>query len=306
MDIRVVLNQMIQLFLIMGLGFFMMKKQILNEDVNKKLNSIVLSITMPALIIASVNGDNMASKDVVFYVLLIAIVVYITLPILSYVLVKVMRIPKAKQGLFMFMTIFSNIGFMGFPIMKSLFGNTAVFYTAIFNMVFNIEVFTLGVVLMNYGKEEKVTFDYRKILSPGVVASCLAILIYFIEIPIPSAILSACESVGSMTTPLAMILIGASLATIHFREFFTDLIVFPYTFIKQLLIPLLAYPVLCYVIQDPLILGVTFINLAMPVGNTVVLFATEYNDDVTLSAKTIFITTLFSVISIPFIASLLL
>lgn len=305
MDIMVVVNQMIQLFLIMGLGYFMMKKKILNYEVNKKLNYIILSITTPCLIISSVCGENDASKDVVLYVLLVAIVVYLLLPVLSFLLVKIMRIKKSQQGLFMFMTIFSNTGFMGFPVMKSIFGNTAVFYTAIFNMLFNLEVYTLGVVLMNYGKNDRVKLDPKNLLSPGVVTSILAIIIYFLEIPLPTVLLSSCESVGNMTTPLAMMLIGASLANIRLKDIFNDFIVYPYTLIKQILIPIIAFPIICYFIKDFLIQGVTLLNIAMPVGNSAVLFATEYDGDVPLAAKTVFLTTLFSVLSIPLIVSLL-
>ena len=87
----------------------------------------------------------------VIYTLAIATAVYVALPVISFVLVKLMRIPMHQKGLYMFMTIFSNTGFMGYPIMKALFGNDAVFYTALFNILFNLEVFTLGVILINYG-----------------------------------------------------------------------------------------------------------------------------------------------------------
>ena len=132
MDIMVVINQMIQLFLIIGLGYFMQKKKILNA----KLNFIVISITTPALIFSSVCTTSISEKSMVIYTLAIATAVYVALPVISFVLVKLMRIPMHQKGLYMFMTIFSNTGFMGYPIMKALFGNDAVFYTALFT--FNI------------------------------------------------------------------------------------------------------------------------------------------------------------------------
>lgn len=204
------------------------------------------------------------------------------------------------------MTIFSNTGFMGFPVMKAIFGNTAVFYTAIFNMLFNIEVFTLGVLLMGYGNNQKIQLKPKNLLSPGIISSILAIFIYFLDISCPSFLVEACNSVGNMTTPLAMMLIGASLSSISFREIFGEWVIYPYTFIKQILLPFIAFPIICFFIQDPLIQGVTLINLAMPVGNSAVLFATEYNGNVVLAAKTVFMTTLFSVITIPLIVAFLL
>lgn len=306
MDITVVLNQMIQLFLMMSLGYGMMKKGVLDETVNKKLNFIVLSITTPCLILSSVFSGSDTSKTVVLYVLLVATIVYLLLPIISFIIVKLMRIQKPHQGLFIFMTIFSNTGFMGFPVMKAIFGNTAVFYTAIFNMLFNLEVFTLGVLLMGYGQEKKIKLEPKNLLSPGIISSILAIIIYFSGITFPSFFVSTCESVGNMTTPMAMILIGASLASIRMKDIFSEWIIYPYTFIKQIVLPFIAFPIICFFIQDPLIQGVTLVNLAMPVGNSAVLFATEYHGDVVLAAKTVFMTTLFSVITIPFIVAFLL
>lgn len=306
MDLTVVINVMIQLFLVMGLGYFMMKKKILDKEVLKKLNYIVLSITTPALIFASVCGDNDASIDVVLNVALVSVIFYLTLPVIAVVLIKILRIKKPRQGLFIFMTIFSNVGFIGFPVMKSIFGNTAVFYTAIFNLMFNLEVFTLGVLLINHDKGEKATIEPKNLINPGVITSVIAIVIYFTNLRMPTIMVATAEMVGGMTTPLAMILIGANLALMNVREVFNEIVVYPYTFIKQIILPIIAFPVIAFFIKDPLIQGITLVNLAMPVGNSAVLFATQYDHDVSLAAKTVFITTLFSVFTIPLIVGLFL
>lgn len=242
----------------------------------------------------------------VIYTLAIATAVYVALPVISFVLVKLMRIPMHQKGLYMFMTIFSNTGFMGYPIMKALFGNDAVFYTALFNILFNLEVFTLGVILINYGNDVKMKLNPKNLLSPGVVASIIAIFIYFLEIPIPDVIANSCGMVGDMTTPLAMMIIGATLANIKVKELFTELRLYYFTIVKQIILPIAVFPIIAYFIKDPLIQGITLVNLAMPVANSAVLFAKEYGGDVELAAKSIFITTLVSVFTIPLIVSLLL
>ena len=97
MDIMVVINQMIQLFLIIGLGYFMQKKKILNDELNTKLNFIVISITTPALIFSSVCTTSISEKSMVIYTLAIATAVYVALPVISFVLVKLMRIQCTKR-----------------------------------------------------------------------------------------------------------------------------------------------------------------------------------------------------------------
>lgn len=306
MDVMVVINQMIQLFMVIGLGYFMKKKKILNDEVNSKLNYIVISITTPALIFSSVCTATISDKSTVIYTLVIAIALYIVLPIISYVIVKIMRIPVEQKGLYMFMIIFSNIGFMGYPVMKALFGNNAILYTSIFNILFNIEVYTLGVILINYGKNVETKFNLKNLLSPGIIASIIALFIYFLEINIPSVIVESCTMVGDMTTPLAMLIIGATLANIKVKELFTEYRLYYFTIIKQIILPVAMFPIIAYFVTDPLLRGITLVNVAMPVANSAVLFANEYGGDVELAAKSVFITTLISVITIPLIVSLLL
>lgn len=307
MDINVVINQMVQLFMILGLGYFLNKIKLFDNDLNQKMNKLLLNVTTPALILSSVSSIKHTGNDgEVFFVLLVAIIIFTLLPIISYVLVRIMRIPIHQRGLYMFMTVFSNIGFMGFPVMKAIFGNEAVFYTAIFNMIFNFLVFTLGIVLINYGTTNPVKLKVRNLLSPGIISSLIAIIVYFSQINMPTVLGSTFDMVGSITTPLAMMLIGSTLANINIKEVFTEFRIYPYTIIKQFLIPFIAYPILNHFISSPLVLGVALINLAMPVGNSAVLFANEYDGDVALAAKSVFITTLISVFTIPLIVAIFL
>ena len=307
MNINVVINQMLQLFLILGLGYFLNKIKLFDTAINQKLNLLILNVTTPAMILASVSSNNQSSNTgVVLKVLLVAIAIFVILPILSFILVKIMRVPKHQEGIYMFMTVFSNIGFMGFPVIKSIFGSQAVFYTAIFNMVFSLLVFTLGIFLINYGTENKADFNIKTLLSPGIVSSFGAIVIYFLKIPIPSVLGSTLNSVGNITTPIAMMLIGSTLANIDIKEVFTEFRIYPYTLVRQILIPAVFYPILKFFISNPLILGVTLIVLAMPVGNSAVQFATKYDADIDLAAKSVFITTLISVFTIPLIVAVFL
>ena len=146
----------------------------------------------------------------------------------------------------------------------------------------------------------------KNLLSPGVIASIIALIIYFAHIQLPDVIASTVSMIGDITTPVAMLIIGSTLATIPLKEVFMELKIYPYTLIKQILVPVIVYPILKLFIADPLVLGVTLIMISMPVGNSAVLFATEYDGDVSLAAKAVFMTTLLSIITIPLIVALFL
>lgn len=307
MDVFVILMQMIQLFLVMALGYILFKVNILDEIMNKRLTTLVLSVTTPAMIMGSVLNTKVTQElNDILFVFLIGLLTYIILPIIGFIIVKVMRVPKSQQGLYIFMTVFSNIGFMGFPVMKAIFGNDAVFYTAIFNMIFNLFVFTIGKKIMSFGTSQKIEINIKSILSPGVIASLIALVVYFTRLQFPTVIVSTINMIGDITTPIAMIIIGSTLATIPLKEVFTEFRIYPYTLIKQIIVPIIIYPLLKLFIDDSLILGVTLIMISMPVGNSAVLFANEYGGDVSLAAKNIFMTTLFSILTIPFIVALFL
>ncbi len=301
METGIILHQMIRLFIMIFLGYLLFKVKLMDRDFIKKLTKLLLNVTLPATIFASVL-DVGSDRDpaIVGEIFLIGIAIYLILPVLSFIVVKLLRLPKEDQGVYAFMTTYSNVGFMGFPLMDALYGQTAVFYAAIINILFNISAYTCGVIMINAGHNDgKNQFNLRKLISPGISISALAIVVYLFNIRIPADIGSAAASVGAITTPLAMIIIGATLATMEISEIFNDWRVYLYSAVKQIVLPLLFWPVLKLCISDSFILNVIFILILMPVANSSVLFATEYGRNERLAAKTIFITTVMSIVTVP-------
>lgn len=300
MDIQILTNQLIQLFLIICMGYLLYKIKIFSTEVNQKLTKLLLNVSLPAMIVSSVlEQTERPPVDEVLMVFAVAVAMYIILPVISIALVKLMRIPKSQQGLYMFMNTFSNVGFMGFPIISALYGEKGVFYAAIINIIFNLSVFTYGIIMMHYASGEKADLNLKKLLSPGILCSVFAVLVYAFNINLPTPVESAIGTLGSITTPLAMLLIGSTLATMDIKSVFNDGRVYVFSVIKQLVLPIILFFAAKMLIHNEYILGITFIMLLMPIANTALLFATEYGRDEKLAAKTVFITTLMSLITIP-------
>lgn len=298
---------MVELFLLLGLGYFLYRIHIIDDDFNKKLTNFIFMVTTPFMVLNAVlTTTTYKSISTVLFVLLIAVIMYAIFPFVGLLIAKVLRTPHNQMGLYIFMTVFSNIGFVGYPVVRSIFGNGAIFYTSLFCMIFNIAVFTLGMYLINIGSANKASIEWKYLITPGVIASFIALIFYFFHVHFPPVLTSTTGTIGNLTTPLAMIVIGVTLAQIPVKEVFNELRVYPYTLLKQVLFPILAYPVLSYFIADKLILGVSLVMVAMPVGSSAVLFTNQYGGDSGLAAKTIFMTTLFSIITIPFIVALFL
>lgn len=300
MDINIVIDQMIQLFLILGLGYLLRKVHLFDQELNKKLTSILLCVTTPAMVLASVlNMEGNAGYGQVADIFLLGLGVFTIMPLLGLLIAILLRAPKFQKGLYIYMTTFSNVGFMGFPVLKAIFGSEAVFYGGIFNMIFNTCNYSLGIWMMHIGQPEAYRFEPKKLLHPGILSSLAALLIYLLRIKLPHIIGATCEMVGDVTPPLAMLVIGSTLAAMPLKEVFSDIRIYPYTLIKQLLLPVVLFPLLKLFISDPLVLGVSLVIISMPVANSSVLFSTEYGGDEKLAAKGVFLTTLVSVATIP-------
>ena len=275
MDIKVVIGQMIVLFALMGLGFLLYRVNILDLNTNSKLTSLVLSVTTPCMVLNSVLcTEKYSDSKTIFTILGIAVVTYVITPFIGVIINKLLHVQKNQTGLYVFMTVFSNIGFIGYPIMKAIFGNNKL--------------------------------NFKNLITPGVICSFLALILYLMHIRAPKIVTDFTGMVGDMTTPLAMIIIGVTLGAMNIKKVFNELRVYVYTLVKQLILPIIAYPIIAFLIKDHYLRGLTLIMLSMPVGSSAVLFTNKYGGDSELAAKTIFMTTLISVFTIPLVVYMFL
>lgn len=290
------------LFLILALGYFIFKIKLVDDNFTKKFSALVIKVTMPAMVLSSVLDltERQSLRDVLTSFGIAVALFAIVMPIVGFFLAKLFRVKRNSTGLYIFMATFSNVGFMGFPVISALAGEVGLFYAAINNLVFNITVFTLGVWLVNRDKGgENSAFDIKLLLSPGVIVSLLAIVVYFMNIKFPALLCDTIRSVGSITSPSAMLIIGCTLAKMDIKTVFSDWRLYPWILIKQIVIPILLWIPLAMIIKNEILLTVTFILFSMPVANNAVLFANTYDGDAELAARSVFLTTLFSLLTVP-------
>lgn len=305
MDINVVINQMLELFMILTLGYLATKKKVVSPKFGTQLSNFILSITLPCMMLASVASiPEQTDHKEVLMMFAIAILFYLVMPFIAYLIARILLVKKEDRHLYMYMTIWSNVGFMGFPVIASIFGEGAIFYATIFNLIFNVSNFTLGIMLMS--KDGIKALDRKKFLSPGMIASIAAVTMFAFKLKLPELVNDTLKTVGSTTSALAMIVIGIALAGIPIKSVFTEIRLYPYVIIKQILLPLSAWLFLRNVITNPYLLGIVIVIIAMPVATSAVLFANRYENNVALATKAVFITTLASVVTIPIISYLLM
>lgn len=204
-----------------------------------------------------------------------------------------------------FLTVFSNIGFMGFAVIDSIFGGGGLFYASIYNIPNGLLIFSLGIYLLTKGRTEN-KFNFRKLLfMPANIAAILSLIFFLFDITLPSTILATASSIGNITTPLAMILIGMAMVNINIKKALTDVRMYLFGFFRLLIFPVLVYFVLANIVTNDLMLGVFALMASMPGPSMAVTLSTQYGGNVEFATKYVFLSTVLSVVTIPIISLLL-
>lgn len=301
----IVLQQMAVLFIVMMIGFWACKKDIIDPVTSKKLSSIVVNIANPAMILSGVIGDTsqIHGRDLMITVTA-SIVLYLIILIIGMVLPYLLRVPKKSMGTYSVMTVFSNIGFMGFPIIAAVYGSSALLYASIFLIPYNILIYTYGIQMMKQG--EKGDFHWKKIINIGVVFCVISILLFITNIPLPGWVKNTITTLGDLTAPLSMMVIGASFTTMNIKELFCDGKLLMFSVVKLLLLPIVGTLLAKQLIDNQALCGVIMIMLSTPVGSMTAMLAQEYDGDYALASRGVAITTILSVLTIPIVSMLVM
>ena len=301
MDFQVIATTMCSLIIIVIAGFVSHKRGIINEEFERKLSGFVIKVTCPALLISSTMGDKMPDREHIPMLLLVSLLTYVILIPLAYVQPVLMRVKRDLRGMYSFMLTYSNVGFIGYPVVASIFGSDAVFYACILNVFNTITVFIWGVMFIS-GENLKDGFRFRLFISPAMIATYISVIIVVLNFHTPKAIAMPLSILGNMTVPSSLIVIGAALAEIPTRKMVGTPHIFMMCFLKLLVLPLLVYYAMIMIGIDTRISSINMILIAMPVASFGTMFCMQMGKDETTMSQGTFWTTLLSVVSIPLLA----
>lgn len=334
----IVFNQMVSLFLLMLTGYLANRSGVIDKTFESKVSRFIVNISLPATILNAVTGSDMAHDQEMLPIFVAAVSIFLVAHVICHFIQKTIRWNPTYE----LMLNYSNLGFMGIPIISTIYGGEYVLHVSIFMMTFNLSLFSYGVYLLskddaknkpavpasnserlsaknnaaaavsevqaaapeNSGSQKSTGFNVKKLLSPGILSAFLAIGIYLLDIRLPQHAVSLFSTIGVTTTPLAMIVIGSTLAGVKFSTVFTDKELYLFSFLKLLVLPMITFFVLRFFIKDRTLLEISTILSGCPIAGNVSMLCMEYNRDVTLVSKGICISTLLSMISIPIVSAL--
>lgn len=280
MSAVIVLQQMLVLFSMIAIGVFLWKKNWIDVKGQKALSKMVVNIFNPLLLIYSISGYDFEKSTMnVGQNMVFVIVYFVLLFLMGFVVAFLLRLKKPQKNFYQMMMLFSNIGFVGIPIVSALLGREYVLYIAFYTLVYNVLLYTYGIYLAIKSNVDEggtsVSFPIKRILNPGVVGCVIAILIFLCRLDIPAPVETFLDYMGNTCIPLSMILIGISVGQMELSKVFSNLKMYVFLAIKMLLIP---------------------------IGSIITLIAQEYGaEDDSATIGTV-LSTLLSVVTIPIVA----
>lgn len=294
-------QQVLVLFVLIGVGFLCGKKGILTDSSSKKITDIVLYVVTPCVMISAFQREfsfELLGK------MLIAVASAVLIMAGSILIAKLVFHDKneSRNKVLKFAVIFSNCGFMSLPLQKAVLGDDGWFYGSIFVAVFNVFVWTYGLVTMSGDRKE---LSIKKLVfNPGLVGVLVAVILFVCKIDLPYIISQPVAYLADLNTPLPMLIIGFYLSKADFKKAFTDFGVYIAMAVRLALIPIIATFVMALFKIDSTIIVAFVIASSAPTAATTTMFSAKFNRDVELSVSVVASTTLVSIATMPIIVAL--
>ena len=293
--ILILVKQILQMFLLAGIGYLLFKGGKISLEGSKSIGNILIFASLPAVII---NGFRIERTPEHVSGLLWSAACAAVLLLIS---ILVAQFAFKKDGVGAFATTFSNPGFFGIPLIVATFGQGAVFYAAPFIALLNIGQWTYGVSRLN-GQPILQGLQPKKLIkAPFVIAILVGLVLFITQLPLPAIVVNTLTTSAGLNTPLAMFTVGIYLAQTNLAKMLTRGVLYKISVLRLLVIPAISLLVLSLLppsMQE--MKTVLLIVAACPVGSNVAVYAQLHNKDYPYAVETVVISTILSILTIPF------
>lgn len=310
MDFLSVALVMVKVSLPILLGWGIAKIGFMKPDFESELSRLLLQVAMPCLTLSSALGDvELPSPGETFMLMFIAALLYAVAIVVAFVLVGALRAERDVRGVYRFVVIFGNAGFIGFPVIESILGKQALFYAAVGLIPANLVMFTVGVMLFagtDGGARALKSNLLSCIKSPTLIASVAVLAISLTGFNDWGVLGDSISIVGNMNTPCALLLVGSSIAKYDARQMVTNWRAYVACAGRLVLVPIAGLVLVRLLLPgvNPLFITTLVLEMAMPVGSLGTLYCIRYNKDALPMMQGTFLSIVFSVITIPLITVL--
>jgi len=296
----VILRQIVIMFIILLIGFGCSMKGLITKEGNKQLSAVALHIVNPLLIFMSYQSDYSSKllRGLLWSFLLSGLSFAVTIG-LSTLLIKKKR---PEHDLERFSAVYSNCGFIGIPLIRGIYGDEGVLYLTAYITLFNILIWTHGLMTMKGSKDMKSFLNSLK--APSVVAVFIGLIFYLLQIRLPDFLHTSLQYVSDMNTPLAMLIAGSAAAQTNLVKALKNSGLYIVAALKLVALPLAAMALLHFIPAPHMVQMVVLIASACPVATTGTMFAIQYDKNPERCSEFFAVTTLLSGLTLPVVTML--
>ncbi|MDE6405949.1 MAG: AEC family transporter [Lachnospiraceae bacterium] len=330
MSITIVLQQMVIIFILIGIGMILYRRKIISEEGSKQISGLIINVTNPALLICSALDDGpKASLRELGTALAVYAGIFALLIAVSFLLPYILRVPKNLHYAYQMLTVFGNVGFIGIPLASAVIGSESLIFVSIFNLLFNLLIYTFGISLLQRAAAGQ-THDsasssagqakddaalpaeharrkavlpapnrLQKLVNAGTISAAVTIIFYLGNFPVPVILSSALSYTGRATTLLSMLVLGVSVAQMAPKDIFSHPKLYAFTLLRQILVPIGCMLLMRGVVDNKLILNTMLLMVAVPAANMPLMLARQMDMETEAISQGIILTTVLSLVTVP-------
>ena len=319
------LQSIISIVLLIALGYILKGRGMFNDTFSSNLSRLIMSVILPAGVFVSV-FHHMQTSDLwnLRYGLLVVGLTYFVSYIVAFIMMKVLRVPPGRRGIFINMVVNDNCLFIGLPVQIALFGPEALPYFLLYYIGNTISVWMVGVFLIEMdplpqnssatGESVRPSghkFSWKKLLPPPLMGFIVALIFLYAQIPLPTILHNTLNYLGDMVTPLSLLYIGIVLHDAGLKSMALNKDSLGGIFGRFVIAPLIMFGVIITVryiggiTLEPIAMITFIVQSAGPVIAVLPIVANESGADLPFATGLVMISTILFVFVIPLIMELL-
>ena len=298
----VIIEKIIYIGIIVLIGFLCEKTGFV-KNITNSVSGIIKNITLPCLIITSVTANALDASKAKNAALIIGIglCAIIIMMVIGNYTGKALKLDTGKRGIQIAMGSFGNVAFLGYPLINALLGPEGLLYAVFYNFANDGLLWSFGLSAISGEKGLK---KLKNMLNLCTMAFVVGIVMLLFGIKFPGVLKDSLTTVGSATTPLSLLFIGATMARADVLSALKRPAVYSLTFVKMVFMPLVLIGILSLFptgFMNHVAMTALILQVAMPAQTMVAILAKEYDLDEKYAVEVIFITTIFALVSLPVI-----
>ncbi len=307
MDGLLVIIEKIAYIGIMILIGFICEKTGFVKNITGSVSGIIKNITLPCLLLTSLINNELDPSKATNGALIVGIglLCICLMMFLGNLTSRIFKLDEGKKGIQICMGSFGNVAFLGYPLIHALLGDEGLLYAVLYNLANDGLLWSFGLSAISGEKGIK---KLKNMLNLCTLSFAVGLVMLIFKVKLPGLINDSLTTIGSATTPLAMLFIGATMARADVISALKRPPVYILTFVKMVFMPLALIGILSLLpkgIMNTTAVSALVLQVAMPAQTMVAILAKEYDMDEKYAVEVIFITTLFALVSLPCICQII-